>query len=168
MPVDTRLLHVDSDISPVSPKGYSPAELDQIASRIPDVYGAFGRGIPPARLTDAARSVDPRTQAIGQTYTHVFGMSAGSEVLAADLDGGELYVVKGNHRIRAAQRMSVPFVPVEVRARSATELDRFETGLRAQHGRIYVNLQAAHAAVELERSANRTRGVHAPLRAERA
>jgi hypothetical protein len=172
MPVDTRLLRVDDDISPVSPKGYSPAELDHIAT-IPAVYDALGRGVPPHRLMDAAGSADPRTQAIGKTYVHVFGTSGSSEVLAADLDAGELHVVKGNHRIRAAQRMNVPFVPVEVHARSTAELDRLETGLRAQHGPAYEKLQAAHAAVELERATDRTRGAQrdprpAPQRVERA
>src|SRR5687768_16244670 len=46
MPVETRLLNVDSDIGPMSPKGYSPAELDQIATAIPAVYDALGRGVP--------------------------------------------------------------------------------------------------------------------------
>jgi hypothetical protein len=158
MPVDTRMLRVDSDISFVSPKGYSPADLDQIATTIPKVYDALGRGVPPARLMDAAAIADPRKQAIGKTYAHVFGMSGTSQVLAADLDGGELHVVKGNHRIRAAQRMNVPFVPVEVHARSAADLDRLETGLRAQHGPAYENLQAVHRNVDLERATGRTHG----------
>jgi hypothetical protein len=157
MPVDTRPLRVDSDISPVSPKGYSPAELDQIAAAIPALYDALGRGVRHERLVDAARGSDPRTQLGGRTCVHLFGSSDSSEVLAAELDGGELRVVKGNHRVRAAQRLNVPFVPVEVHARTAADLDRLEAVLRAQHGRTYEDLQAVHRDIGREHAADRAR-----------
>jgi hypothetical protein len=147
---------VDDDVNAASPKGYSERDLDAIARTIPEVYDALSSGMPHRQLMDDRRSSDARKRAVGNTYAHVFGMTGASEVLAADLDGGELRVAKGNHRIRAAQRANVPFVPVEVRASSVQDLTRVEADLRARYGSAYERLQEVHRTADADRVAERS------------
>lgn len=156
MPVPPAWLHVDDDIAVASPKGYSARDLDAIVRTVPAVYASLRRGVTHDQFLAARASGDPRLRAVGDTYVHLFGMSPSAEVLTADLTDDGLQVAKGNHRVRAAQAAGVPFLPVEVRARTAAELDRLETAMAARCGPDHEQLVAVHRRADRDRAGQPT------------
>lgn len=158
IPVPTSALQVDVDVAENSPKGYTQAQLDAIAANIPLVYDRLKAGAQPQDLLDARTSPDSDEQRVGNTYAHLFAMTPQSEVMAADLSGGQLMVSKGNHRIRAAQRGGVAYVPVQVAAETPEELDRLTAGYAAAGGPEYANLMAVHVEADRTRAQGADRG----------
>jgi hypothetical protein len=113
-----------------SPRGYSRAELLDVARAIDDARRRLDRGTSPDDLLALRRSVLREERLAGEAYAAVFRGSNSTHPLRADLVGGRLIVDAGNHRIRAAQELGIRAVPVEVRARDTRALDRIEAASR--------------------------------------
>lgn len=123
----TSALRVDADVALRSPKGYSERDLQEIAATVPAIYERVGAGWSPGDFEAAQWSEDQRERVLGETYVRLFRDMPTSEALSASYDGHDLVVDSGNHRVRAAQRIGVPVLPVWVSAPTAAELDHVET-----------------------------------------
>jgi hypothetical protein len=126
MAVPTSTLRVDDSITTESPKAYTQSDLQEIAATVPAIYERIRDGRTPREFLDMRTSPDLNERALGETYAQLFRSTPSSNPLAATLDGNNLVVDKGNHRIRAAQALGVPVLPVWVSAASETQLDRVE------------------------------------------
>jgi hypothetical protein len=131
-----------------SPKGYGESDLRKIASAIPDVYAAARSGATEHDFLTMRISADPQERLVGETYHQLFRSSPSNDPLQSDFVDGRLQVNSGNHRIRAAQAVGVPFVPVWVGAPDERTLARVESAcadrISAQHGNDHL---AAHNAL---------------------
>lgn len=157
VPVPTAALIVDQDIALDSPKGYSRADLQRIARTVPTVYANLSRGVGHAQLLSARSSGDSRVRALGDTYAHLFGATPSAELLVAESTSqdGRLAVQRGNHRVRAAQAAGVPFLPVEVRARTPEAVDALTAQWTREHGEQYGRLLDVHSALDRARTLSR-------------
>lgn len=152
IPVPVSALRPDPAVTTTSPKGYSQHDLDDIARTVPAVYDRLAAGNTPAQILAGRTSTNSHDRAVGQTYAHLFGAVPQAQVLAADLSEGTLDVVKGNHRVLAAQRIGAAYLPVEVRAQTAAELDRLSQSFQAAGGPEYQRLQDVHRQVDFGRT----------------
>lgn len=148
LPVPTSCLVVDPSIAADSPKGYSSAQLQQIARTVQDVYAALEAGVTDEQLLAARGGPDRDRRATGDTYAHLFGRMPSAQRIAADLTADGLVVDKGNHRVRAAQAAGVEYLPVEVRARTEEELRGVVMSWQEQGGAHYDALLRSHRDVE--------------------
>lgn len=156
MPVPTALLVVDADIAEQSPKGYDRQQLRDIALAADDVYRRLAAATPHAELLALSTSADPHERLTGETYGHLFGTRAHAQGISADYDGGILHVASGNHRVRAAAEAGVAYLPVDVHARSAEELDGLRETWRVADASRFPSLQAAHDRVTAAAARTRT------------
>ncbi len=123
-----------------------------MAANVPAVYERIEEGYSDREFLGLRFSLDPQERSMGDTYNHLFRVSPSSASFAAAYDGKDLVVVKGNHRIRAAQQVGVPVVPVWVRASSTEELNRVEAALDRRMEREGTGQYAhAHLCHELGR-----------------
>lgn len=147
MPVLVSKLRVDPSVAAASPKGYTDAELNAIMARIPEIYDLLDQGMSQELIRGLRNHPGLHMRELGTTYTHVFGAAPFSHVLAADVVNGRLEVTKGNHRIRAARRVGVDVLPVEVSARTAAELDTVADDARRADPARYMRYEATHTRV---------------------
>ena len=124
--VPTSALWVDPSVSAGSPKGYSERDLQEVVATVPAIYDRMADGWTEADFVSARASGDYRTRQLGDTYSRLFQDSPSSAPLAASYDGRDLVVDKGNHRIREAQKLGIPVLPVWVSAQTEAELDRVD------------------------------------------
>ena len=76
-----------------------------MAANVPAVYERIAAGYSDREFLGLQFSLDPQERSMGDTYNHLFRVSPSSASFAAAYDGKDLVVVKGNHRIRAAQQV---------------------------------------------------------------
>jgi len=132
MTVPTSLLRVDPSIARQSPKGYSHDDLRRIASTVPLVYEKMGQGWTEADFQRARQSNDPQEKMLGQTYQTLWRDPAASQSLHAHPTQQSLEVDAGNHRVRAAQDVGTPAMPVYVTAENAQHLNLTESACEEQ------------------------------------
>jgi hypothetical protein len=144
MPVPTRYLRVDPDIAAQSPKGYSRAELADMAKSVRTVYARMDAGQTREQLLDARCSADPGERLVGRTYANLFAASLSAQPLTAEIDGRDLQVSAGNHRAREAQAAGVPVLPVFVKARTEAELDAAQAQFAQDSSPEYQQAVRAH------------------------
>jgi hypothetical protein len=140
------MLPVETAANGPSEKGYGQRDLDDIMSRVPDVYGCLAAGATPAQLLAARSQPDPRQRQLGETYANLFGRYPGAQTLAAEWDGGALQVTKGRHRIEAARRLGIPVVPIVVSGRTEADLAELDQRFDAKVGSSYSAYRRVHAA----------------------
>ena len=152
-------LYVDPSVAQASTKGYTHGEMREIAATIPAVYDRMGQGWSEGDFNAARWSADPKERQIGDTYHRLWQNTDVSQSLHAHYDGRALAVDSGNHRIRAAQEIGVPVVPVWVEASDQSELDRIEAAcdqLSRDEGSLHYT--QVHQQHEADRTAPRLNG----------
>jgi hypothetical protein len=163
--VPTSMLRVDPQIAASSPKGYSSAELAGMVNALPEVYRRVQQGASDRGLLALRHSQVPAERAVGDAYMHFFDRSNASDRLAASVTSAGLTVDRGNHRIRAAQRASVPVMPVWVSAPSPEALRQVEAScderIRRENHAPYLQ---AHAVARQLPDLDRTRAIRGPER----
>lgn len=160
--VPTVVLRVDDTVAAESPKGYTQGDLQAIAATVPAIYDRIGDGSTGKDLLDMRKSSDPRERQLGETYAQLFRSTGSSNPLAASFNGTELLVDSGNHRIRAAQKLGVPVLPVWVSASSVEQLGRVEDACNRlidnQGAGVYREVHDAHkTAIGYEQAPSRER-----------
>ena len=161
MAVPVSALPVNPSSAGPSNKGYERYELDDIMSRVPDVYKSLDAGTAPVQLLAARASADPRERQLGEVYANLFGRSPSAQPLAAEWDGGAFDVTKGHHRIEAARRLGLPVVPVVISARTEAELASLEARFVGAVGPSYSRYRSVH---DTERRQDGPLPVYEPIR----
>lgn len=163
----TSALQVSAEIAFESPKGYSQLELQEIAATVPAIYDRIADGWTGPQFLNLRLSHDQNERRLGDTYAALFRDAPSSQPLAAAYDGTDLVVDKGNHRIRAAQSIGVPVLPVWVSAPDVAQLDRVERAcnrrIEREGAAAYRDAHIAHevsAGYERPTSRERLLGEH--------
>jgi hypothetical protein len=143
--VPSSALVVDGDVARGTPKA-TPAELERWMRDVPRIYARLEGGATDAdfhRLSGAPAGSEDRQ--LAETYRQLFSTSASAQPLRAELDGGALRVVAGQHRVRTAQESGVGVLPVHVSAPDEASLAAVRSRLEAQ---VDPQLAALHRAYD--------------------
>lgn len=103
---------------------------------VPAVYDQLRAGATEADFKAELASADPQQREIGDTYYHLFSPSGYDYRIEAEYDDDRgLVVQRGRHRVEAARKLGVGYLPVHVRAPDQQTLnmvtDRAEASVEA-------------------------------------
>jgi hypothetical protein len=154
---------VDAGVSSTSPKGYSERQLQEIAATVPGIYDRINEGWSENDFSAAARSNDPKTRHLGETFSRLFEDSSDGTSLVATLNGADLVVDKGNHRVMAARSIGVPVLPVWVEAPTSSDLDRIASACEER-----MQQEGSHSYLEAHKKIVQGRGHSWSIDGERA
>ncbi|WP_152683785.1 ParB N-terminal domain-containing protein [Pseudarthrobacter siccitolerans] len=175
MAVPTERLQQGEPVA-ISPKA-TFEQLKAFMAQLPAVYDQIRDGARTDDFRQMRHSHDAQTQAIGNAYYHLFAPEGIDHRLEAEVvEGRDLIVTRGRHRVEAALELGLPYVPVHVRAADDRALNTFtrtfeETLEPTAQGVVYAQreLDAEHQAARAarDRSSTRTSAGQAPTRVSR-
>ena len=109
--VPTDMLLLDATTSAGAPK-LSPVQLNRIVQKVPQIYGLLNSRSGRETLGRLRVDEDPL---LWETYRDLFTDSPSANGLRAEyLPDFGLLVVAGQHRVQAAKRARIPYLPVHV------------------------------------------------------
>lgn len=152
-------------------------QLKAYMAQLPAVYHQIRDGARADDFRQMRHGPDAQTRAIGNAYYHLFSPDGIEHRLEAEVvEGTNLVVTRGRHRVEAARELGLPYLPVHVRAVDDRTLDIFTRTFEATleptvqdvvyaQRELDTEHQAARAA--RERSGTRTSAGQAPTRLSR-
>jgi hypothetical protein len=146
--VPSAALVVDADVARTSPKA-GRGEIEQWMRDVPKIYARLQAGATDADFHRMSTSpASPEERQLAETYRNLFSTSASAQPLRAELDGGQLRVVAGQHRVRAAQETGVPLLPVHVAAPDEAQLAATRARMEEQVARVDPEVVRIHRAYD--------------------
>lgn len=143
--VPSSLLVVDPAVSMQSPKA-TPADIRRWMGNVPEIYSMLEQGYRDEDFHRMGESpLNPHERDLSESYRHLWSTSPSAEPIRAEfVDGAGLQVVKGQHRVRAAQAQNIPYMPVQVAAKDAPTLEAISVQLEHDVSRLDPHAVAIH------------------------
>lgn len=115
LPVRSSGLHIEDTLQPTDRA--TDAQLRSYVRNVDELFSRLAAGATPERLAALrTNGATPHERMLGETYQRMFTAGGRDHRIEAEWTGGRLVVQRGRHRVDAAQREGVPFLPVRVRA----------------------------------------------------